>query len=78
MSYALDSKASDAAKRSADFNHFVVFDPYQVIACHDFEVCEGSLLLSSIRPHCMPECNRATCLYSGAACMLHLAWGARR
>lgn len=38
MSYALDSKATLDAKRSADFNHFVVFDPYQVIACHDFEV----------------------------------------
>ena len=41
MSYALDSKASQDAKRSADFNHFVVFDPYQVIACHDFEVCSA-------------------------------------
>ena len=38
MSYALDSKASQDAKRSADFNHFVVFDPYNTIACHDFEV----------------------------------------
>ena len=38
MSYALDSKASSASTRSADFNHFVVFDPYNTIACHDFEV----------------------------------------
>ena len=38
MSYALDSKAAQDAKRSADFNHFVVFDPYNTIACHDFEV----------------------------------------
>lgn len=46
MSYALDSKASQASKRSADFNHFVVFDPYNTIACHDFEVR---------RRHVLPE-----------------------
>lgn len=38
MSYALDSKATDPRQRVEDFNHFVVFDPLNVLACHDFEV----------------------------------------
>lgn len=38
MSYALDSKATDPRRRVEDFNHFVVFDPLNVLACHDFEV----------------------------------------
>ncbi|KAK9918751.1 hypothetical protein WJX75_006574 [Coccomyxa subellipsoidea] len=37
MSYALDSKDSDAKARDQAFNHFVVFDAYDLIACHDFQ-----------------------------------------
>lgn len=42
MSYALDSKDSDAKARDQAFNHFVVFDAYDLIACHDFQVSEIS------------------------------------
>ncbi len=38
MSYALESKSSDAKARDEAFNHFVVFDAYDLIACHDFQV----------------------------------------
>lgn len=38
MSYALDTKETDASKQDQAFNHFVVFDPYDLIACHDFQV----------------------------------------
>jgi hypothetical protein len=34
MSYARDSKASDEDTRTADFNHFVIFDPRNLLACH--------------------------------------------
>lgn len=37
MSYAKDSQASDEAQRTADFNHFVIFDPRNLLACHDFQ-----------------------------------------
>ncbi|KAK9814590.1 hypothetical protein WJX72_008328 [[Myrmecia] bisecta] len=37
MSYALDSKAPDPAKSVADLNHFVVFEPGNVVACHDYQ-----------------------------------------
>jgi hypothetical protein len=36
MSYAKNSKATDEAQRVADFNHFVIFDPRNLLACHDF------------------------------------------
>eukprot|EP00879_Flechtneria_rotunda_P000467 GHRR01000568.1.p1 GENE.GHRR01000568.1~~GHRR01000568.1.p1 ORF type:complete len:1094 (+),score=373.48 GHRR01000568.1:402-3284(+) len=36
MSYAKDSKASSDEQRIADFNHFVIFDPRNLLACHDF------------------------------------------
>lgn len=39
MSYALDSTNTNPRLRDTDFNHFVVFDAFNVIACHDFEVC---------------------------------------
>lgn len=39
MSYALDTQSADAQQRDEDFNHFVIFDAYDVIACHDFQVC---------------------------------------
>lgn len=63
MSYALDSKARQASQRSADFNHFVVFDPYNTIACHDFEVCplvcqkicNQQLVLQSTRQQCSSQ-----------------------
>ena len=38
MSYALDSTQTDPRLRDTDYNHFVIFDPFNVIACHDFEV----------------------------------------
>ena len=38
MSYALDSTQTNPRLRDTDYNHFVVFDPFNVIACHDFEV----------------------------------------
>ncbi len=38
MSYALDTKETDASKQDQAYNHFVVFDPYDLIACHDFQV----------------------------------------
>ena len=37
MSYAKDSKASDENTRSTDFNHFVIFDPRNLLACHGGE-----------------------------------------
>lgn len=37
FSYALPSSSSDPHQRTTDFNHFVIFDPTQVVACHDFE-----------------------------------------
>lgn len=38
MSYALDLKSTDAKARDEAYNHFVVFDPYDLITCHDFQV----------------------------------------
>ena len=38
MSYAMDSTATNPRQRDTDFNHFVIFDAFNVIACHDFEV----------------------------------------
>ena len=38
MSYALDSTQTNPRLRDTDYNHFVVFDAFNVIACHDFEV----------------------------------------
>ena len=37
-SYALDSTQTNPRLRDTDYNHFVIFDPFNVIACHDFEV----------------------------------------
>ncbi|WIA11894.1 hypothetical protein OEZ85_011978 [Tetradesmus obliquus] len=37
MSYAKDSKSTDDNQRIADFNHFVIFDPRNLLACHDFK-----------------------------------------
>ncbi|KAI8469144.1 MAG: concanavalin A-like lectin/glucanase domain-containing protein [Monoraphidium minutum] len=37
MSYSKDSKAADDDMRTADFNHFVIFDPRNLLACHDFK-----------------------------------------
>jgi len=37
MSYSRDSKSSDPDTRVADFNHFVIFDPRNLLACHDFK-----------------------------------------
>lgn len=36
MSYALDSNSTSARQRSADFNHFAIFDAHRMIACHAF------------------------------------------
>ncbi|KAK9844409.1 hypothetical protein WJX74_002134 [Apatococcus lobatus] len=37
MSYALDSHSSDEHQQVSDFNHFVIFDLRNILACHDFE-----------------------------------------
>eukprot|EP01026_Neomeris_dumetosa_P051141 TRINITY_DN4496_c0_g1_i1.p1 TRINITY_DN4496_c0_g1~~TRINITY_DN4496_c0_g1_i1.p1 ORF type:complete len:1030 (-),score=176.63 TRINITY_DN4496_c0_g1_i1:568-3657(-) len=37
LSYAIDSTSTDEAERVRDFNHFVIFDPKNLIACHDYE-----------------------------------------
>lgn len=37
FSYALRSQSGDEHQRTADANHFVIFDPKQLVACHDFE-----------------------------------------
>ncbi|GAX75344.1 hypothetical protein CEUSTIGMA_g2789.t1, partial [Chlamydomonas eustigma] len=37
LSYAKDSKAADESTRTADFNHFVIFDTRNILACHDFK-----------------------------------------
>ncbi|KAI8473932.1 MAG: concanavalin A-like lectin/glucanase [Monoraphidium minutum] len=36
MSYSKDSQAADHDQRVADFNHFVIFDPRNLLACHDY------------------------------------------
>jgi hypothetical protein len=38
MSYAKDSKSTDDDQRIADFNHFVIFDPRNLLACHDVSI----------------------------------------
>lgn len=37
LSYAKNSASSDVHQRIADFNHFVIFDHRNLLACHDFE-----------------------------------------
>jgi len=37
MSYAKHSTSTNEHQRTQDFNHFVIFDPSNVLACHDFE-----------------------------------------
>lgn len=37
FSYALDSRAMEQSQWVADFNHFVIFDAQNLLACHDFE-----------------------------------------
>jgi hypothetical protein len=41
MSYSRDSKSSDPDVRIADFNHFVIFDPRNLLACHDYKYIGG-------------------------------------
>ncbi|KAL3133740.1 hypothetical protein ABBQ32_008228 [Trebouxia sp. C0010 RCD-2024] len=36
LSYALDSNSTNAQQRTADFNHFAIFDAHRMIACHAF------------------------------------------
>ena len=36
LSYALNSNSTNAQQRSADFNHFAIFDAHRMIACHAF------------------------------------------
>lgn len=45
MSYALDSQASDSLQQDEDYNHFVVFDAYDLIACHDFQASSNATML---------------------------------
>ncbi|BDA49076.1 probable Sushi, von Willebrand factor type A, EGF and pentraxin pentraxin domain-containing protein at C-terminar half [Coccomyxa sp. Obi] len=56
MSYALDTKETDASKRDQAANHFVIFDPYDVIACHDFQYLD--LWPDPNRVSCMSAFNR--------------------
>jgi ferritin-like protein len=44
MSYAKDSKSTDDDQRIADFNHFVIFDPRNLLACHDVSACSVAQL----------------------------------
>lgn len=37
LSYAKHSTSNDIHERTVAFNHFVIFDPSNVLACHDFE-----------------------------------------
>jgi hypothetical protein len=37
MSYALQLDEANPGDGDAAFNHFVVFDAYDLIACHDFK-----------------------------------------
>ncbi|KAL6765981.1 concanavalin A-like lectin/glucanase domain-containing protein [Haematococcus lacustris] len=37
LSYAKNSQAEDEDVRVRDFNHFVIFDPRNVLACHDYQ-----------------------------------------
>jgi hypothetical protein len=52
MSYALDSTQTNPRLRDTDYNHFVVFDAFNVIACHDFEVSISLLRESHIGDVC--------------------------
>ncbi|KAL4421057.1 hypothetical protein ABPG77_001352 [Micractinium sp. CCAP 211/92] len=36
FSYAIQSQSTDPLQRIADFNHFVIFDPSNLVGCHDF------------------------------------------
>lgn len=36
LSYSLDSQSSNPEQRSADFNHFSIYDSHRMIACHAF------------------------------------------
>ena len=38
MSYAVESTSIDPLQQREMVNHFVIFDPLNVFACHDFEV----------------------------------------
>jgi len=40
MSYAKPSTSSDPDQRTKDANHFVIYDPSNVLACHDFETID--------------------------------------
>ncbi|KAF5833076.1 hypothetical protein DUNSADRAFT_10740 [Dunaliella salina] len=37
MSYAKNSRAKEEGQRIADYNHFVIFDPRNLLACHDYK-----------------------------------------
>jgi len=37
LSYALDSAAADERAWGTDFNHFVIFDPYNLLVCRGFQ-----------------------------------------
>lgn len=37
LSYALDSAAADERTWTTDFNHFVVFDPFNLLVCRGFQ-----------------------------------------
>ena len=37
---ALNSTATEQAQWVADFNHFVIFDAQNLLACHDFQLID--------------------------------------
>lgn len=51
LSYALNSSSDDPAIRAAAYNHFVVFDATNVIACH-------GVTLHSYQPRCHTNLHR--------------------
>ena len=59
MSYAKDSKAADEDTRVADFNHFVIFDPRNLLACHDFKCAAAAAAAGAAQRACCCDCVRS-------------------
>lgn len=37
LSYAIETDTTDPHKKTENYNHFVIFDPKNVLACRGFE-----------------------------------------
>lgn len=71
ISYAKDSKSPDPAQRIADFNHFVIFDAKNILACHDFEYID--LIPDKDRKSCHSQFNTTTSFIERDGTWHHLA-----